>query len=303
MADASTVNVEIHSAAILPVQFRMVVMPTILLPEPALLCAGALGGPLCIGALTPLRNACTLASQDKLSTVKQIYGRVFSRGIMNGWTGASTPAVAAAIQFTTLGPGYFVYLGILGSPVAAVAAGAVTESFIVYGPNTRNAQLVHNMFASDEKKVKVRPFRAMGPGFTALVLRNSCASAGIRVLSTPFSQVLACFSGSEPGQIPGICRCGGDFLASVVCGAASMPFNQLLNFQVTSAECLASSPTLRLTLGMQFLKSQYLVTSGDGKTRLSRMVLRDGTLRALYIGLLFSSYAAVERAAIYLASR
>ncbi|CAE8598819.1 unnamed protein product [Polarella glacialis] len=220
-----------------------------------------------------------------------------------GVPGASTPAVAAAIQFTTLGPGYFVYLGILGSPVAAVAAGAVTESFIVYGPNTRNAQLVHNMFASDEKKVKVRPFRAMGPGFTALVLRNSCASAGIRVLSTPFSQVLACFSGSEPGQIPGICRCGGDFLASVVCGAASMPFNQLLNFQVTSAECLASSPTLRLTLGMQFLKSQYLVTSGDGKTRLSRMVLRDGTLRALYIGLLFSSYAAVERAAIYLASR
>ncbi|CAE8734108.1 unnamed protein product, partial [Polarella glacialis] len=166
VATGSMVDVQIGSSAILPIQFRMVlpVMPTILLPEPALLCAGAFGGPLCIGALTPLRNACTLAAQDKLSTVKQIYGRVFSRGITTGWTGACTPAAAAAVQFTTLGPGYFVYLNMLGSPAAAVAAGAVTESFIVYGPTTRNSQLLNNVMAtSAEKKVQVRPFRAFGP--------------------------------------------------------------------------------------------------------------------------------------------
>mmetsp|Transcript_108564 Transcript_108564/g.197647 ORF Transcript_108564/g.197647 Transcript_108564/m.197647 type:complete len:114 (-) Transcript_108564:456-797(-) len=91
-----------------------------LLPEPPLLLAGAIDGPLIIGCLTPLRNACTLAAQDSTSTAREIYAKVFTHGFRRGWTGAGTPAAAAVVQFTTLGPGYFIYVNLLGSSSAAV---------------------------------------------------------------------------------------------------------------------------------------------------------------------------------------
>lgn len=275
---------------------------TIAFPETPLLLAGGFGGPLVIGALSPLRNACTLAAQDGRSSVTGIYRKVFARGFLGGWTGATGPACAAAVQFTTLGPGYFLYLGLLGSPAAAVTAGAVTETLITYGPTTRNAQLMHNSVAVPSNKVPVRPLFPVGPGFSTMVLRNVCANAGIRVLSDPFSAVVARATGNDdckdPSQIKGACRMGGDFLASVLCGAVSMPFNQLYNFQVTSAASVAAGPMERTLLGLEFLKSQYLVPSTDGSFRLSRMVVRDAFLRSFYIGCMFSSYAAVERLAL-----
>lgn len=268
-----------------------------LVPEPPLLFAGAFGGPLIIAALTPLRNACTLAAQDSTSTVRQVYGRVFARGIMKGWTGATTPAAAAAVQFTTLGPGYFVYLNLLGSPAAAVAAGALTETLITYGPSTRNAQLMNNAVARPSDKVEVRPLRPVGPGFAALVLRNGCANAGIRVLSSPLTSILASLTNGNAGDPSTLmmCRFGGDFLASIFCGALSMPFNQLFNFQVTSATSLAASPSDRVKIGLRFLRNQYFVPSEKGSLHLSRMVWRDAILRSVYIGFMFSSYAGVER--------
>lgn len=272
-----------------------------LMPEPPLLFAGAFGGPCIIAALTPLRNACTLAAQDKTSTARQIYQKVFTRGVRSGWVGATTPAAAAAVQFTTLGPGYYVYLNLLGSSAAAVAAGAVTETLITYGPSTRNAQLMNNAVANPADKVPIRPLRPVGPGFTALVLRNSCANAGIRVLSEPLGGALSGLSGASP-EDP-MCRFGGDFLASVFCGGLSMPFNQLFNFQVTSAASLKASPEQRVALGLNFLRDQYFVPSGtrSWQWQLSRMVWRDGVLRSLYIGCMFSSYAAVERMTLSLA--
>jgi len=270
-----------------------------LAPDPSLLVAGALGGPLCIGILTPLRNACTLAAQDTRSTARQIYGKVFSRGVLAGWTGACTPAAAATLQFTIMGPGYFLYLNIMGSPAAATVAGAVTETLITYGPTTRNSQLIHNRVSALASQVPVRRMLLVGPGFSMLALRNCAANAGIRVLSDPLASGLARLSAAEAGPgpvpIPGACKFGGDFLASVFCGALSMPFNQLFNFHVTSAASLTGSNVERFRLGMRFLKSQYLETTPSGSGRLSRMIIRDGGLRALYIGCMFSSYAATER--------
>lgn len=273
-----------------------------LCPEPPLLVAGAFGGPFVIGLLTPLRNACTLAAQDSHSTARQIYGRVFGLGVRSGWTGASTPAAAAALQFTMLGPGYFVYLKLLGSPAAATVAGAVTETLITYAPTTRNSQLMHNKVAAHAERVPVRPLFPVGPGFAMLTLRNTCANAGIRVLSAPIAGGLARLTAGEAGDGPvrpsGACCFGGDFCASVICGAVSMPFNQLFNYHVTSAASLSGSSLERLKLGMRFLKSQYFERSSSGSVRLSRMVLRDGGLRAMYIGCMFSSYAAVERVSL-----
>lgn len=270
-----------------------------LAPEPSLLAAGALGGPLCIGILTPLRNACTLAAQDTHSTARQIYGKVFSRGMLAGWTGACTPAAAATLQFTIMGPGYFMYLNLMGSPAAATVAGAVTETLITYGPTTRNSQLMHNRVAVPTGQVPVRRMLPVGPGFSMLVLRNCAANAGIRVLSDPLAGGLARLSAGEVGlgpvPISGACKCGGDFLASLLCGAISMPFNQLFNYHVTSAASLSGSNMERFRLGLRFLRSQYIETTSSGSQRLSRMIIRDGGLRALYIGCMFSSYAATER--------
>jgi len=272
------------------------------LPETPLLFAGALGGPFVIGLLAPLRNACTLAAQDSRSTARQIFQRVFGRGLLSGWTGASAPAAAAAVQFTTLGPGYHFFRHHLGSAEAAVAAGALTESVITYAPSTRNAQLMHNKMADAPARVSVRGFVPVGPGFCALVTRNFLANAGIRVLSQPMAEAIArC---APPGvRESGACKVGGDFSASVVCGALSMPFNQLFNFQVTSRASLGSTAADRARLGVEFLKRQYFVTSSSGRVMPSRIVLRDAFLRSLYIGCLFSTYAAVERAALSMAKR
>jgi hypothetical protein len=252
-----------------------------------------------IGLLTPLRNACTLASQDSRSTARQIYQRVFGRGLLSGWTGASTPAAAAAVQFTTLGPGYHFFRHHLGSSEAAVAAGALTESLITYAPTTRNAQLMHNAVADAPARVPVRRFLPAGPGFCFLVARNGLANSGIRILSQPIAEAIARVAPLESGT----CKVGGDFLASVACGALSMPFNQLFNFQVTSRASLESTAIDRARLGVEFLKRQYIVTSASGRVMPSRIVLRDAFLRSLYIGCMFSSYAAIERTALSLASR
>lgn len=278
---------------------RLVLPTGVALPDGALFAAGALGGPLCIGSLTPLRNACTLAAQDSQSSLGQIYRRVFSHGIVSGWTGMTTPCAAAAVQFTTLGPGYHFCLGLLGSPAGAVAAGALIENLITYGPSTRNAQLMNNAVAKPESQVPVRGIRPVGPGFWALFVRNCCANAGIRVLSDPMVGLLASASGREASST-GFCKAGGDFLASLVCGAVSMPFNQLYMFQVTSRASLEASPAQRVRVGLDFLKRQYFVCSENGSWTLSRMVLRDAAIRSVYVGCLFSSYAFVERTALSL---
>ncbi|CAK0846506.1 unnamed protein product [Prorocentrum cordatum] len=273
------------------------------LPEAPVLFAGALGGPLVIGLWAPLRNACTLAAQDSRSTARQIIlQRVFGRGLLQGWTGASAPAAAAAVQFTTLGPGYHFFRHHLGSSEAAVAAGALAESVITYAPSTRNAQLMHNRVADAPERVTVRGFLPAGPGFGALVARNCLANAGIRVLSQPVAEAITRVA--PPGvRESGACKVGGDFFASVLCGVLSMPFNQLFNFQVTSRASLESTPADRARLGVEFLKRQYFVTSSSGALRPSRIMLRDASLRSMYIGCVFSTYAAVERAALSIAAR
>lgn len=272
-------------------------------PDSPLLLAGAIGGPFVIGSLTPLRNACTLAAHDKSSTVGQLYRRVFSAGVRSGWAGATTPACAATVQFTVLGPGYHLFLGLLGSPAAALAAGAVTESLITYAPTVRNAQVIHNRVATAGNQVQMQRFRPVGVGFGPLVTRNFVANAGIRVLSSPLSRAFDWALGYDQGAatVSGKSRVAGDFTASLLCGAMSMPLNQLFQFQVTSAACLAAGPAERVRLGLSFLQSQYLYTREDGSRRLSRLVLRDGALRSCYIGCLFSVYAAVERIAVHYA--
>jgi len=266
--------------------------------------AGGFGGPLLIGGLTPLRNACTLASQDATSTARQIMGRVFSGGLRSGWTGARSPAAAATMQFTMLGPGYHFYLGLLGAPMPTVVAIALTETLITYGATTRNAQLTYNQAAAGRNSVPVRPIMLVGPGFTALLLRNFLAKAGIRVCSEPIARALQWTSGADATSVisPGI-NMIGDFLASVLCGALSMPFNQTYNFQVTSAVCLAGTPAERVARTVRFLKSQYLMKTAGGSMRLRQTMLRDVLLRSSYVGCALCCYSSLERLALHIANQ
>jgi len=279
-------------------------IPQVILPQPALLLAGGFGGPLVVGGLTPLRNSCTLAAHDTTSTAMQIMGRVFSSGFRSGWTGARSPAAASVIQFTMLGPGYHFYLGLLGNRKPALVAVALTETLVMYGATTRNAQLIHNQAAASRDRVPVRPIMPVGPGFTAILLRNCLAMAGIRVFSDPIARTLQWISGADASSkcSPGV-NMGGDFLASILCGALSMPFNQTYNFQVTSAACLAGTPAERFALALRFLKSQYLMSTASGSVRVRQTMLRDALLRSSYIGCLFCCYSSLERLALHMSNQ
>jgi len=173
---------------------------------------------------------------------------------------------------------------------------------ITYAPTTRNAQLMHNTVADAPARVPVRGIRPAGPGFCAFVTRNCLANVGIRILSQPMAEAIAHIAPLRARE-SGACKVAGDFFASVICGALSMPFNQMFAFQVTSRASLESTAFDRARLGVEFLKRQYFVTSASGWVIPSRIALRDASLRSLYIGCLFSTFAAVERVALALASR
>eukprot|EP00419_Tripos_fusus_P065405 CAMPEP_0172929032 /NCGR_PEP_ID=MMETSP1075-20121228/218277_1 /TAXON_ID=2916 /ORGANISM="Ceratium fusus, Strain PA161109" /LENGTH=298 /DNA_ID=CAMNT_0013790321 /DNA_START=30 /DNA_END=926 /DNA_ORIENTATION=- len=275
--------------------FLNMVLPSIpqnAIPQPALLLVGGLGGPLVVAFLTPLRNACVLSSQDSVSSAVRIVRHVFSGGVRSGWTGASFPARVATIQFTMLGCGYHFYLGLLGSPVLTVVATGLSESLVGYGAATRNAQLMHNQVATKRDRVLVRPIMPVGPGFTALWLRDCLAMTGIRVCSDPLACTLQWMSGADASSAisPGITM-GGDFLASVLCGTLSMPFNQ--------TACLTSTPAKRAALALRFLKSQYLMKTASGFVRLRQTMLRDALLRSSYLGCLFCCFSSLERLAFH----
>lgn len=269
-------------------------------PAPPLLVCGFFGGPAIIGAITPLRNASTLAAQDQRSNIRQIYGRVFQQGFRGGWVGMRAPMVPATIQFTLLGPGYHVGLGLLGSPSAAVAACALFETMITYGPTTRNAQSAHNANSQAASRVPLRPIFPVGPGFEWLFLRNCVANAGIRVLSQPVTdrleRTVEMISGVKPR--PNTYKLVGDLLACMCVGALSGPFNQIYQNQVTSAVALTAGPAERARLGMHFVLNQYTPVGTDGRRRLSRLALRDAGLRSIYVACMFTSFAALERVAL-----
>ncbi len=112
------------------------------LPDPPLIAAGALGGPIVLYGVTPMRNALTLAAADQKSTFFQIFRRVFASGISSGWAGGLHMMPPAVPQFCVLGPLFHVYRDALGgSANAAVLATAATESAIAYGVETRNCQM------------------------------------------------------------------------------------------------------------------------------------------------------------------
>ena len=257
------------------------------IPERPYFVAGALGGPSVVFVLTPLRNALTLASQDRTSSIRGIYSKVFARGLQGGWVGGKWPAIPACPQFIVLGPLYHFYSSILG-PYAALPITGITETMITFGANARNSEIAYKSHSGMAISGLTPVWRFWGPGSIAHACRNTIAMSGMRI----FSPLLTEFFGGNPTKTQKI---AADFSASMFTGALSMPFNQLFNFYATSPQSHSLTSSQRFALGVQFLRNQYLKTNESGSLRLSHVMFRDIVLRSVYASCLFGIYVTIER--------
>jgi hypothetical protein len=265
-------------------------------PDRALLVSGSLGGPFVVFVLTPLRNALTLASQDRISSTLQIYKKCFQGGFARGWTGGLYPSVPAIPQFVTLGPLYHVYSSVVG-PYASLLLTAATESAFTFGAHSRNAQMAFNESVPEPRRIRTlaTPWTLLGPGITPHILRNAVGMTGIRVFSKPIRTQL---DNSFPSASDKVKRTSADFIGSLFSGIISTPFNQMFNFFATSPEANALCRRKRAGMALQFLKNQYFVADENGRLRPSRIMFRDVALRSIYSMGLFGIYATIERSLV-----
>lgn len=266
-----------------------------LIPDTPLMIAGAFGGPFVVFVLTPLRNALTLASQDRVSSTHQIYKKCFNGGFLRGWTGGIYPAVPAVPQFVTLGPLYHVYSGLVG-PYAALWLTAGTESAFTFGAHSRNAQMAFNESVPPHKRLTriSSTFTFWGPGILPHICRNCVGMTGIRVFSKPVRREL---DAAFPNASDKVKRTASDFIGSLISGILSTPFNQMFNFFATS-NAHHLSRLERIQMAKDFLKGQYFVRTESGGLRPSKIMMRDIALRSIYSMGLFGIYATFERSLV-----
>lgn len=264
-----------------------------LLPDRSLVVSGTFGGPFVVYILTPMRNALTLASQDRISSVLQIYKRCFQGGVLKGWTGGLYPSIPAVPQFVTLGPLYHIYSGLVGPYVALLATG-VTESAFTFGAHSRNAQMAHNASVEPSRRVTKfsNSFTLFGPGFVPHIGRNVVAMSGIRIFASPINYELDRLFPTASVKSK---RTASDFIGSMFSGVLSTPFNQMFNFLATTPNAHLMTARERMHFLGEFLKGQYFIRNTNGKLRPSRIMMRDIALRSVYSMGLFGIYATIER--------
>lgn len=258
------------------------------LPEPPILVSGAFGGPAVMFFVTPFRNGLTLGATSTEGAMT-LYRQVFSKGFTAGWAGGVYPAAAACPQFLCLGPAYHLFKSFAGVPGGVVLA-SVLETAIVYGAETKNAQMAKNM-KSPGTFANVHPsWKPFGPGVSLHIARNVVATAGLRMFCGPATWVVEKAAGTSNGMT----QLGGDFIGNVGGACLTAPIHQAYGFTVTTPELATMSSSEKMARMKQFLKDQYLVTEG-GKTRLSGIVPRDLFMRSMYVATAYTLYSTIER--------
>eukprot|EP00928_Gymnodinium_smaydae_P072122 TRINITY_DN55541_c0_g1_i1.p1 TRINITY_DN55541_c0_g1~~TRINITY_DN55541_c0_g1_i1.p1 ORF type:complete len:276 (-),score=38.78 TRINITY_DN55541_c0_g1_i1:291-1118(-) len=261
-------------------------------PETSTIVAGGVGGPLVYFTVTPFRNACTLGATNASAGFFELYRQVFARGFLRGWTGGIYPSMYACPTFISLGPAYHAFKENFGLPGAVVLA-SITESMVLFGAETCNAQMATNEKAPGTIQ-RVHPsYKPFGPGIGIHISRNILATAGLRVFCTPCTWVLE----KASGQSNALTTLGGDFAGNVISACLTAPIHQLYGYTVTTPELHQLSGSEKRARMIQFLKDQYLVTE-NGKTRLSATVPRDLGMRAAYVATLYTLYSTLERTVI-----
>jgi len=267
-------------------------MDSLKLPETPVIVAGAVGGPAVMFTVTPMRNGLTLGATNAQASARALYGQVFAGGLRSGWIGGVYPAIAACPQFLCLGPAYHIYASATGMVGGTILA-SMTESAIVYGAETCNAQMAKNQKAPGTFANVHPSWKPFGAGLGLHILRNVVATAGLRLFCQPCTAVVE----AAAGKSNALTQLGGDF-AGNICGAClTAPIHQLYGFTVTTPELATMSMSEKQGRMVQFLKDQYLVTV-DGKTRLSSVVPRDLFMRSMYVAVAYTMFSTLEKALV-----
>jgi len=267
-------------------------MSSIKLPETPVIVAGAFGGPMVMFTVTPFRNGLTLGATNAAAGALELYGQVFAKGLRGGWTGGIYPAIAACPQFLCLGPAYHFYASFSGVAGGVLLASA-TETAIVYGAETCNAQMAKNQKSPGTIKNIHPSWKPFGPGFGIHVFRNVVATAGLRMFCTPCTWAIE----KATGKSNAMTTLGGDFLGNVGGACLSAPVHQLYAFTVTTPELGSMGMSEKKDRMIQFLKDQYLETK-DGRTRLTPTVPRDLFMRSMYVAVAYTMFSSLERALV-----
>lgn len=259
------------------------------LPDTPLILAGGLGGPFCLFTVTPARNALTLGATQPGASIGSLYRQVFEKGFSRGWTGGVYPAAAACPSFICLGPAFHMVKAYTGVPAAIVLASSL-ESAIMFGGETANAQMAKNEQSPGTFK-KIHPaWSPFGAGIGLHILRNTLATAGLRVFCTPCEWVLE----KATGRQDEFTKTAGSFGGNCLSACMTAPVHQLYSYVVTTPELATMSGADKRARMIEFLKDQYLVTE-NGKTRLASGIARDMTMRAMYVATLYTMFSSIER--------
>jgi len=265
-------------------------MSALKIPDTPVIVAGGIGGPSVMLTVTPMRNALTLGATSSTSSAAQLYGQVFSRGFLRGWTGGIYPAMAACPQFLCLGPAYHMYAGVGGVPFGVVAAG-FTESMIVYGAETANAQMAMNMKKPGAIQTLQPAYKPYGPGVSIYIARNVISTAGLRLFCSPCTAAIESLTGKKNVAT----QIGGDFTGNVIAACLSMPMHQLYGFIVTTPDLWDKPFAEQKQRMVGFLKGHFLTKSESGAVRLSSTIPRDLFMRSMYIAIAYTMFSTLER--------
>merc|ERR1719469_791847 len=115
---------------------------------------------------------------------------------------------------------------------------------------------------------------------------------GMRVLSGPITNFYEKVLNEKSTKVTLL----GDFSANVVSACISMPLHQTWNYTVSTPVLWDVSTVEKLGMMKQYLRSQYLVTTESGASRLSSVILRDAFLRSAYIATIYTAFVNIERA-------
>jgi len=256
--------------------------------------AGAIGGPLVVGALTPQRNAMTLAAMDGTSSFAGVYRQVFRQGFLPSFRGGSRVTLAAVPQFTAIGPVFLAVERRWGSPAAAMLVASVAESLCSFSAQRRNAQIQYNATRScaSEMLALHQPHRLVGPGFVPHVGRNVFAVMGIRLFSPHSYEVVCRLPGaermSEGGRLV-----AADLASSVAAATLSMPFNHIFSWSACTPALDGMSYWGRAKASAHWIFNTY-------QQQGSKLLARDLAIRINYTAYLFTGYRIVERTLVSL---
>merc|ERR1711972_911063 len=156
--------------------------------------------------------------------------------------------------------------------------GSITESAIVYGAETCNAQMAKNG-KSPGTFANVHPsWKPFGPGLGIHIFRNLLATAGLRMFCTPCTAAIEKATGTSSGWT----QLGGDLAGNIMGACLTAPVHQMYNFTVTTPE-LGTLPAAQ---------------KKDGRTRLSSVVPRDLFMRSMYVAVAYTMYSTLERSLV-----